>query len=330
MGSVISQIRRVIAIAQSYYRQSKSFGRNYTVIDAVQLGSYGYAQACCNVRTRQLRAVKAMDVWDDIEEIELLNRMNKMEDIHKDLIHENIVRFYKSFQEEERRLMCYELVDGRALFDGLQDDGDYSTNHVRHYMSHILSAVEYCHKNNIIHRSLTPERFMLVSATSTVKLLNLYTATRLNDGELNEEYDIAYHNYCAPEVNYSRPYGKPADLFACGLILYNLLSGIHLYQRNHPSLDVALHGEYGFGRVEWDGVVQDGKDLAVAMLQTSQDDRITAIDALRHPFFTADEQISHEKPSVPEKLYNIFAEERLFALIHRRNTYDSIRFLQIA
>lgn len=89
----------------------------------------------------------------------------------------------------------------------------------------LLSAVEYCHRNNVVHRDLKPENFLLVSKDpdSDLKVIDFGLSKKFETGEeMHARVGTPY--YIAPEV-LDKNYGPECDLWSCGVVLYILLCG---------------------------------------------------------------------------------------------------------
>ncbi|XP_036071428.1 calcium/calmodulin-dependent protein kinase type II subunit gamma isoform X3 [Oryzias melastigma] len=92
--------------------------------------------------------------------------------------------------------------------------------------------------------------------------------------------------YLSPEVLRKDPYGKPVDIWACGVILYILLVGYPPFwdEDQHKLYQQIKAGAYDFPSPEWDTVTPEAKNLINQMLTINPAKRITADQALKHPW----------------------------------------------
>ncbi|XP_059180870.1 calcium/calmodulin-dependent protein kinase type II subunit beta-like isoform X4 [Centropristis striata] len=92
--------------------------------------------------------------------------------------------------------------------------------------------------------------------------------------------------YLSPEVLRKDPYGKPVDIWACGVILYILLVGYPPFwdEDQHKLYQQIKAGAYDFPSPEWDTVTPEAKNLINQMLTINPAKRITAEQALKHPW----------------------------------------------
>ena len=157
----------------------------------------------------------------------------------------------------------------------------------------MLSAINYCHSRNIVHRDLKPENLLLDRSgdQTRVTIIDFGTAGAFEPGvKMTQKYGTPY--YIAPEV-LKRNYDQKCDLWSCGVILYILLCGYPPFngQTDKKIIEAVLVGEYTLDEPEWQGVSAEAKNLVAALLKTNPEDRISALDALNHPWIQANANI---------------------------------------
>ncbi|XP_028284755.1 calcium/calmodulin-dependent protein kinase type II delta chain-like isoform X1 [Parambassis ranga] len=157
-----------------------------------------------------------------------------------------------------------------------------------HCIQQILESVNHCHINGIVHRDLKPENLLLASKLkgAAVKLADFGLAIEVQ-GDQQAWFGFAgTPGYLSPEVLRKDPYGKPVDMWACGVILYILLVGYPPFwdEDQHRLYQQIKAGAYDFPSPEWDTVTPDAKDLINKMLTINPAKRVTASDALKHPW----------------------------------------------
>jgi len=141
-------------------------------------------------------------------------------------LHDNI-------QEEGNHYLIFDLVTGGELFEDIVAREYYSEADASHCIQQILESVNHCHQNNVVHRDLKPENLLLASKQkgAAVKLADFGLAIEV-DGERQAWYGFAgTPGYLSPEVLKKDPYGKPVDIWACGMYYYinqDLLTSYHL------------------------------------------------------------------------------------------------------
>jgi calcium-dependent protein kinase len=161
-------------------------------------------------------------------------------------------------------------------------------------MYQIFRALFYCHStHHLMHRDIKPENIVVFKENNTgedlygVKLIDFGIAKIFNKLDKNKEQKIkGSFNYIAPEV-IKRNYDEKCDIWSCGVILYILVIGTYPFNGNDKNeiLYNIEHGNYTFP--EW--FIQNSspqiKDLIQQCLKVNPSSRISAKQALEHPFF---------------------------------------------
>ncbi|KAK3559509.1 hypothetical protein QTP86_013684 [Hemibagrus guttatus] len=220
------------------------------------------------------------------------------------LKHPNIVRLHDSIAEECFHYLVFDLVTGGELFEDIVAREYYSEADASQCINQILESVNHIHQHDIVHRDLKPENLLLASKMkgAAVKLADFGLAIEVQGdqqawfGDGREKQYTAQEivissfagtpGYLSPEVLRKDPYGKPVDIWACGVILYILLVGYPPFwdEDQHKLYQQIKAGAYDFPSPEWDTVTPEAKNLINQMLTINPAKRITAEQALKHPW----------------------------------------------
>ncbi|OII72491.1 calcium calmodulin dependent protein kinase [Cryptosporidium ubiquitum] len=257
------------------------------IIDSGRIGkgTYGSVKSGTNRLTGCIRAIKTIP----LTRVEALENFMKEINILKNLDHPNIVKLYETYQDKKNIYLVMELCSGGELFDRIISQGSFDEIYAANLMKQVLSTICYCHDHGIVHRDLKPENFLFLNKNynAPLKIIDFGLAARVNneDTSLNTRAGTPY--YVAPEVLQGK-YDKQCDMWSLGVILYILLCG---YPPFHGSNDsVILHkvqkGVYAFKEEDWKHVSFLAIDLIRRLLTYNPADRITARDALNHPWIT--------------------------------------------
>ncbi|MFT7796287.1 calcium/calmodulin-dependent protein kinase type II subunit alpha isoform X1 [Arapaima gigas] len=181
-------------------------------------------------------------------------------------------------------------LTGGELFEDIVAREYYSEADASHCIQQILEAVLHCHQMGVVHRDLKPENLLLASKSkgAAVKLADFGLAIEV-EGDQQAWFGFAgTPGYLSPEVLRKDPYGKAVDLWACGVILYILLVGYPPFwdEDQHRLYQQIKAGAYDFPSPEWDTVTPEAKDLINKMLTINPAKRITASEALKHPWIS--------------------------------------------
>ncbi|KRY31412.1 Calcium/calmodulin-dependent protein kinase type II alpha chain, partial [Trichinella spiralis] len=262
---------------------STRFSDNYELREELGKGAFSVVRRCVQSSTGLEFAAKIINTKKlSARDFQKLEREAR---ICRKLQHPNIVRLHDSIQEEGFHYLVFDLVTGGELFEDIVAREFYSEADASHCIQQILESVAYCHVNSVVHRDLKPENLLLASKAkgAAVKLADFGLAIEVQ-GDQEAWFGFAgTPGYLSPEVLKKEPYGKPVDVWACGVILYILL---------YPS-------------PEWDTVTPEAKNLINCMLTVNPRKRITADQALKHPW--------------------ICQRERVAALVHRQDTVDCLK-----
>uniref|UniRef100_A0AAF5PI69 Calcium/calmodulin-dependent protein kinase type II n=2 Tax=Wuchereria bancrofti TaxID=6293 RepID=A0AAF5PI69_WUCBA len=286
---------------------STNFSDNYEVKEELGKGAFSVVRRCVQKRTGMEFAAKIINTKKlssrDFQKLEREAR------ICRKLQHPNIVRLHDNIQEEAFHYLVFDLVTGGELFEDIVAREFYSEADASHCIQQILESIAYCHLNNVVHRDLKPENLLLASKAkgAAVKLADFGLAIEVQ-GDTEAWFGFAgTPGYLSPEVLKKDPYGKPVDIWACGVILYILLVGYPPFwdEDQHRLYAQIKAGAYDYPSPEWDTVTPEAKNLIDNMLTVNPKKRITAEQALKVPW--------------------ICNRERVASVIHRQDTVDCLK-----
>lgn len=227
---------------------------------------------------------KTMDKDDEVainDEVAILRAIN----------HPNITRLIDFFVEKENFYVVLELLDGGELFDRIVKKSFYNEKEARDLVLVLLNTIKHLHDKNIVHRDLKPENLLLKSQTNDleIKLADFGFAIVCEGDNITSQCGTP--GYIAPEILEARPYGKPADMWSFGVILYILLGGYQpFYHSNQRALfRKIIKAEYTFHPEYWKGVSDEAKDLIACLLVKDTKKRLTVDQALQHKWLAKSE-----------------------------------------
>jgi len=283
------------------------FSETYDLKEELGKGAFSIVRRCVQRNTGLEFAAKIINTKKlsarDHQKLEREARICRL------LKHPNIVRLHDSIQDEGFHYLVFDLVTGGELFEDIVAREFYSEADASHCMQQILESISYCHQHGIVHRDLKPENLLLASKAkgAAVKLADFGLAIEVQ-GEQQAWFGFAgTPGYLSPEVLRKDPYGKPVDIWACGVVLYILLVGYPPFwdEDQHRLYAQIKAGAYDYPSPEWDTVTPEAKNLINSMLTVNPTKRINATDALKHPW--------------------ICQRERVAAAVHRQETVDCLK-----
>ncbi|XP_071258530.1 calcium/calmodulin-dependent protein kinase (CaM kinase) II beta 1 isoform X11 [Salvelinus alpinus] len=262
------------------------FTDEFQLYEELGKGAFSVVRRCVKLCTGQEYAAKIINTKKlsarDHQKLEREARICRL------LKHSNIVRLHDSISEEGFHYLLFDLVTGGELFEDIVAREYYSEADASHCIQQILEAVLHCHQMGVVHRDLKPENLLLASKckNAAVKLADFGLAIEVQ-GDQQAWFGFAgTPGYLSPEVLRKEAYGKPVDIWACGVILYILLVGYPPFwdEDQHKLYQQIKAGAYDFPSPEWDTVTPEAKNLINQMLTINPAKRITAQEALKHPW----------------------------------------------
>ncbi|KAI9222046.1 kinase-like domain-containing protein [Blastocladiella britannica] len=296
---------------------------HYMLTRQLGSGSYAHVFAAQNLHSGRRYAIKVINKrkaglpavrppGHTIPEIEIMRSMN----------HVNLVRVYDYKETRKHLYVIMDLVKSGELFDFLAQSQGLKESDCRVIMYQTFQALKYLHKRRIAHRDLKPENILLDWTREFPRVVLADFGLARSSAASNERLTTLCGtlNYVAPEIlSDSRRddgYGRPVDLWACGVMMYFLLScKLPFEDVQDPELKKKIRaGEFVFDVVHhvggpnvWDAISDDAKDLIRQLLVVDPSERLTASKALQHPWITAKEP---ELRLIYAELHNHWANRR--------------------
>uniref|UniRef100_A0A2P2L935 non-specific serine/threonine protein kinase n=1 Tax=Rhizophora mucronata TaxID=61149 RepID=A0A2P2L935_RHIMU len=269
---------------------SKHFGNKYELGDEVGRGHFGYTCAA-KFKKGELKgqqvAVKvipkakmttAIAIEDVRREVKILRALTG---------HNNLIHFYDAYEDPENVYIVMELCEGGELLDRiLSRGGKYKEEDAKAVLIQILNVVAFGHLQGVVHRDLKPENFLFTSKdeNSQLKAIDFGLSDFVKpDERLNDIVGSAY--YVAPEVLH-RSYGTEADVWSIGVIAYILLCGSRPFWARTESgiFRAVLKADPSFDEAPWPSLSAEAKDFVRGLLNKDPRKRLTASQALSHPW----------------------------------------------
>ncbi|XP_075638391.1 CDPK-related kinase 1-like isoform X1 [Castanea sativa] len=269
---------------------SKQFVAHYELGEEVGRGHFGFT---CSAKAKK-GSLKGQDVAVKVIPKSKMTTAIAIEDVRREVKilralsgHKNLVQFYDAYEDDENVYIVMELCNGGELLDRiLSRGGKYSEEDARVVMVQILSVVAYCHLQGVVHRDLKPENFLFTSKdeNSPLKAIDFGLSDYVKpDERLNDIVGSAY--YVAPEVLH-RSYQTEADMWSIGVIAYILLCGSRPFWARTESgiFRAVLKADPSFDEAPWPSLSPDAIDFVKRLLNKDYRKRLTAAQALSHPW----------------------------------------------
>ena len=277
----------------SYHHENPS--KKYKVVDLLGSGSFGKVFKGVNTLTRNLVAIKKTKKYlkknSDFNSEIFVNVRNEIE-ILKKLSHPNIVKIYEIFDIREYYFQINEYCKFSDLYNYFKFH--LSEKQICIILYQILSGILYLHENNIVHRDIKLENILVDHIEKDLSTSEPYFFIKIADfgsskyfvKEKKESQIIGTCYYIAPEV-IKEKYNEKCDIWSAGIVLYMLITKKAPFEGNDPQkiFDKITNEEYNKHSRKLLDSSEEVRDLLDKLLEKNYEKRLSAREALDHPWF---------------------------------------------
>lgn len=284
----------------SHFKTEQWVRENWDCRTVLGSGNFSQVRLGVDVRRGDKRAVKVMekakfDQFKTKRESHL--SLSSEADVLKELDHHGLIKFYQWFETETHLYLITELMEGGDLLQNILAHGCLTEEQSQRLFVTLCEAVHYLHSKNIVHRDLKPENILLTGRdreTMVPKIADFGLA-RKNMKSMDCKTFCGTPHYFAPEViktcrshedGQNAGYGKQADMWSLGVILYIMLSGIPPFD-DDGLYEQITEGKFEFDGTEWTTVSPEAMDLVSKLMTVNPKARLTIQQALLHPWLRA-------------------------------------------
>jgi len=264
---------------------AKVLSEHYDVKQDLGKEEFSVVKKAINKKTGEEVAIKIIDK-KTATTAQDTKRLETEVTILKKVSHPNIICLKELYEDSNELCLVMELVTGGELFDKIVEKGQYTENEASIIVKKMLSAVEYLHGQGIAHRDLKPENLLLKSTSDTEVMISDFGLSKIVSQQSIMDTACGTPYYVAPEVLLSTGYDKEVDLWSVGVITYLLLCGFPpFYGESLPEVfEQIMKADYDFPDPYWTDISSEAKDLIKKLLVVDAKKRLSATDALKHPW----------------------------------------------
>jgi serine/threonine protein kinase len=216
--------------------------------------------------------------------------------IIKRVEHSNIVRTYDLFETDKKIHIVMEYMQGGMLFDAIEDGLKFTELDIAQLMREILHGVMYLHDSGIVHRDIKPENVLCTDRQPPwhVKLadfgLSKFMQNGLSLSDMLMQTMIGTPEFMSPEQSCQKECTSKVDIWAVGMLMYNVVTGRLPFDDNEPDVIGRLRNGLAltFPEKEWKYYSPDAKSFTRALLASDPNKRLTALAALVHPWLDSE------------------------------------------
>jgi len=245
-------------------------------------GAFGHVYLIKNIITNEEFALKVIEKKKLIQMYGKIDIIRNEISIHSKLVHENIIRLYNVYEDDDNFNFIMEYAKYGNLYELLslpENQKGLDEQRAFDYFIQVVNAVYYLHLNSIIHRDIKPEN-ILIGEKGLLKLCDFGWAKELNLE--NRSTFCGTMEYMAPEIVGYGNYDYSVDIWSLGILLYELLFG-HSPFKAQSMKDVILNiknHDLAYDK----SITAECKDLIKKLLNINPQKRLKIRDILQHPF----------------------------------------------
>jgi len=206
--------------------------------------------------------------------------------------HPSIIQLVDMDESQRNTIrLVLELCEGGELYDRIQQKKFYPEGEGRKLIQNLVEAVAFIHSKGIMHRDLKPENILLAGKVSNTEIkisdFGLAKISRDFPRRFPRSHSICGSDfYLAPEVIKQEEYGREIDIWSVGVVCYVILSGSLPFFHNvlHKLYRQIVERDLSFPEQAWKSVSKGAQDFILRLLQVRPGDRLTAEQALNHPW----------------------------------------------
>ncbi|KAM9679577.1 ribosomal protein S6 kinase alpha-2 isoform X2 [Muntiacus reevesi] len=280
-------------IVQQLHGNNIHFTDGYDIKEDIGVGSYSVCKRCVHKATDAEYAVKIIDKSkrDPSEEIEILLRYGQ---------HPNIITLKDVYDDGKFVYLVMELMRGGELLDRILRQRYFSEREASAVLCTIAKTMDYLHSQGVVHRDLKPSNILYMDESGnpeSIRICDFGFAKQLRaeNGLLMTPCYTA--NFVAPEVLKRQGYDAACDIWSLGILLYTMLAGFTPFANGPDDTpdDILARigsGKYALSGGNWDSISDAAKDVVSKMLHVDPQQRLTAVQVLKHPWIVNREHLS--------------------------------------
>uniref|UniRef100_A0A671KL17 Protein kinase domain-containing protein n=1 Tax=Sinocyclocheilus anshuiensis TaxID=1608454 RepID=A0A671KL17_9TELE len=282
---------RPVSKSKAPHLEAKNVHNKYMIAEELGRGQFGIIHRCIessSEKTYMAKFVKVRGADQALvkKEIATLNVAR----------HKNFLLLHESFDCPEELVMVYEFISGVDIFERLGTANfELNEREIVNYIRQVCEALEFLHSKSYGHFDIRPENIVYTTRKGTnVKIIELGQSRHLTPGDqIKIQYTTA--EFAAPEIHQNEMVSTVTDMWSVGVLVYVLLSGLNPFaaETNQQMIESICNAEYSFDDEAFKHVSVEAFDFADRLLTKERKHRMTAAEALNHPWLTMNsEQLS--------------------------------------
>jgi serine/threonine protein kinase len=198
----------------------------YVIQSVLGKGAMGVVYKAFDPHIERVVAVKTVrkDLVDPDLAVQVMARFQNEAKAAGRLLHPNIVSVYEYAEDEVNAFIAMEYVEGTGLREYLNRKATFDLGQIVAIVSQLLLALDFAHERGVVHRDVKPANLILTSG-GTLKVADFGIARIDTSNLTNAGMVMGTPSYMSPEQCQGKEIDRRSDLFSCGVLLYELLTG---------------------------------------------------------------------------------------------------------
>ncbi|KAJ3307066.1 hypothetical protein HDV03_002577 [Kappamyces sp. JEL0829] len=216
--------------------------------------------------------------------------------------HSRILPLIDHFESASNVYLVMPLCRGGDLYERICMVDQFYERDAAYIIAEILHVVKYLHDSGVVHRDLKPENILFADQNLDSLLVADFGLANFSHSDRGLRTTCGTLEYMAPEIQLGMDYGKPIDMWSLGVMSYVTLSGSFPFYDANEALfcQNAIHAKFDFGAAAWQNVSLSAKDFISKLLVADPLERMTADEALEHPWIQSLSTSVSRQPSLPD------------------------------
>ncbi|KAI8059108.1 kinase-like domain-containing protein, partial [Gongronella butleri] len=201
---------------------------DFEVGSNIGTGKFGSVYVARDQASRTVVALKIL-IKNELVDAAIVPFVKREIEIHAHLEHPYILRLYGYFQDKHHLYLVLDYASQGSLYDKLGQLGKLDEVLTARCISQVIDALTYVHSLGIIHRDIKPEN-ILVDRNGTLKLADF--GWSVHDRHGRRRTFCGTLDYIPPEMIEGRPYDHRVDIWALGVLAYELAVGVPPFEHD--------------------------------------------------------------------------------------------------
>ena len=196
---------------------------DFEFLEVIGVGYYGKVKKVKYKKDGKIYAMKILKK-SKLKELKRVEHTKSEKKILSNINHPFIVSLKMAFKTQYKLFLVMEYVSGGELLYHMKTRGKFSEKEAIFYTAQIVCALDFLHENKIIYRDLKPENIVLFS-NGYIKLTDFGLSKENIGDHLKTDTFVGTPAYLSPEIVSESPYNSSVDMWALGVIYYEMIYG---------------------------------------------------------------------------------------------------------